>query len=517
MREAERQRKINEREARANLRIWEKTTSNSRMSSIRPIRSTFRKVEQETLKAEKTKGSVGVAHAASAALKGSEWRAKTEKENMTDFISKKREMFLVQMSLDTKREEIRKLEEKAQMKEEALRKSECMLEEDAIRFDAFLKDNDQKAHNAIKDAEKETKLKQDKVSEIKKLSQHISSIRSDTSKLEEQLQLCLQYKAFLDELTPKEWFVERANARLQRRKRRMEQARDDKVKEWEDKKAKIQAQWEGWLEEKKRDLEKKGLSTKDVQMPRPKFPPQPTFTDTEDDYRSDDEEEEMYFKDPRQLLDIFVALEESNLFLIQNSQETEQALEELRQDFRETKEQMQQKTDLLEKNIEQLKAQIREADLRAASLRARAQESGGEDAQQALLKALNEKVKAVYRKCAFDADTSPSTLAMLTDLEARLEELLEAIEQMPEEYVQSAERQKEKERREKVRVERVRDQKEQYERKLAKSMLRAMQAPKIRQGRPIMFRAKPKRVGKKKHKEVEVDEEKNDDDRFFEP
>lgn len=43
---------------------------------------------------------------------------------MAEFIAKKREMFLVQMSLDTKREEIRKLEEKARMKEEALRKSE---------------------------------------------------------------------------------------------------------------------------------------------------------------------------------------------------------------------------------------------------------------------------------------------------------------------------------------------------------------------------------------------------------
>lgn len=43
-------------------------------------------------------------------------RAGQEKENMADFIAKKREMFLVQMSLDTKREEIRKLEEKAQMK-----------------------------------------------------------------------------------------------------------------------------------------------------------------------------------------------------------------------------------------------------------------------------------------------------------------------------------------------------------------------------------------------------------------
>ncbi len=67
------------------------------------------------------------------------------------------------MALDTKREEIRKLEDKASMREDALKKSEQMLEEDAIRFDTFLKENDKKAHDAIKLAERETKLKQDKV------------------------------------------------------------------------------------------------------------------------------------------------------------------------------------------------------------------------------------------------------------------------------------------------------------------------------------------------------------------
>lgn len=48
------------------------------------------------------------------------------------------------------------------LQEEALAKSEQMLEEDAVRFDTFLKENDKKAHEAIKRAEKETKLKQDK-------------------------------------------------------------------------------------------------------------------------------------------------------------------------------------------------------------------------------------------------------------------------------------------------------------------------------------------------------------------
>jgi hypothetical protein len=43
-------------------------------------------------------------------------------------------VFLIQMSLDTKKQEIKKLEARAHMKEEALRRSEMMLEEDAMRF-----------------------------------------------------------------------------------------------------------------------------------------------------------------------------------------------------------------------------------------------------------------------------------------------------------------------------------------------------------------------------------------------
>ena len=38
-----------------------------------------------------------------------------------------------------------------------------MLEEDALRFDAFLKENDEKVQEAIKKAEVEAKAKQDKV------------------------------------------------------------------------------------------------------------------------------------------------------------------------------------------------------------------------------------------------------------------------------------------------------------------------------------------------------------------
>lgn len=53
-----------------------------------------------------------------------------------------------------------------------------------------------------------------------------------------------------------------------------------------------------------------------------------------------DQEMELYFQDPQQLLDIFSELEEQNLSLIQNSQETEEALEEMKHTMKMTKDRM---------------------------------------------------------------------------------------------------------------------------------------------------------------------------------
>merc|ERR1711948_60201 len=93
--------------------------------------------------------------------------ARREKENVSDFVAKKREMFLVQMSLDVKKAEILKLDEKAKQKEEALKKSQQMLDEDVTRFDQFLQNNDAKAHKAMKQAEDMSKKKQEALQKIK--------------------------------------------------------------------------------------------------------------------------------------------------------------------------------------------------------------------------------------------------------------------------------------------------------------------------------------------------------------
>ena len=53
----------------------------------------------------------------------------------------------------------------------------------------------------------------------------------------------------------------------------------------------------------------------------------------------------------------------------------------------------------------------------------------------------------MYEKCAFEPDSSLGTLMMLSNIEAKLEEYLSSIEKMPQEEVEKAEKEKEKERR----------------------------------------------------------------------
>jgi DNA anti-recombination protein RmuC len=101
------------------------------------------------------------------------------------------------------------------------------------------------------------------------------------------------------------------------------------------------------------------------------IPPAPKLEDEVVDLP--EEEPPMYFKEPQQLMDIFSALEEQNLFLIQNSQETERTLEELQHAFKETKSSMESRTGQLSDQISELQAQITAEEQRSAALKLKRQ------------------------------------------------------------------------------------------------------------------------------------------------
>ncbi len=68
------------------------------------------------------------------------------------------------------------------------------LSQDAIRFDAFLKENDKLAHEAVKSSEREARVKADKLAEIKKMKHAIAIVESEKSKLLETLEDFERYR-----------------------------------------------------------------------------------------------------------------------------------------------------------------------------------------------------------------------------------------------------------------------------------------------------------------------------------
>ncbi|KAJ3006676.1 UNVERIFIED_CONTAM: Coiled-coil domain-containing protein 38, partial [Siphonaria sp. JEL0065] len=368
------------------------------------------------------------------------------KENLHDFIAKKREMFLVQYALGVKRQEMRKLEEIAQAEEQKLLDDEKALEEDAAKFDAFLKENDKNSVEAIKKAELETKAKLEKIQEIKKLNVQIMTIRSDMSKNEDQLKDLQKYRQFLDKLTPKEFFEENSKAKKPK-------YLDNKRKPGtgsEDGSAGTRYSAHGKGGNQRRSSKRGGKSARiradgdglegegdEAEAAEEEF-------DFDDDYWNEDEEALLYFKAPQQLLDIFAELEENNLALIQNCQETEETLEELKQKIVETEARMEKETQSLTQQIEFLNTAIEREEEKASQLEERAKmfSTGlvGVESQEKLLEDLNHKVKEVYRRCIGDSDANLNTLQMLTNIENKLEQLFETIENMPRDKVEQAEK-----------------------------------------------------------------------------
>jgi hypothetical protein len=165
---------------------------------------------------------------------------------------------------------------------------------------------------------------------------------------------------------------------------------------------------------------------------------------TNDDDDEYEEELELLFTDPQQLLDLFLELEEQNLSLITNSQDTEETLEEMKLTINKTRAKMDKETEILKNQIKSLNDEIKKERDRETDLRIKASYfSYGQfnaEEQDGLLDELKEKVENVYRNCIGDNEANIDTLQMLTAVENKLEELFLKIEQMPAEKVEEAEK-----------------------------------------------------------------------------
>ncbi|XP_069592365.1 cilia- and flagella-associated protein 100 isoform X1 [Ranitomeya imitator] len=532
IRDQERQKKQMEKERNKQLKIHQKTTHNTRMTA--EMGRLRKEIEDEEMEEMGVAGDRALARHENPSWKLAVTRDRNiQRESLNDYIDKKREMFRLEYGLQVKRDEIQKLETMAAAEEQKLEKAEQFLEQDAIRFDEFLKENDRNSVEAMKQADKETKLKLEKTAEIKSQTAQMMNIKSDIAKSEEILREYLMYKEFLFRLSPKEWQEQVLKKKEQERKLHMPPL----SRETEKRGSVVHKVSTSPVTGKKSESRSSGPlvsrdSTRDTRHPsRSSLKTMASkkvssVTVQEDDNSSEmlvssdsEEEPELYFTDPQQLLDIFSEMEERNLSLIQNSQETEEALEEIKHTITMTEKKMEHETEQLKAQITNLQAAIVREEERAIDLEMKCRVFAfGQysfEEQEIMLTSLTKKVGEVYQACIKENRANLNALQMLTMMEQQVEELLDNIEAIPQERLEIAEKAKEKERRLRLRDEKIKQQKLHQEERLRRALERAQADPKKTTGRKLMTRSDPPAMKPKIEKDQDADKEKEEALLFF--
>lgn len=469
-----------------------------------------------------------------------------EKDNMAVYIQKKREMGLARMSLATKRQEIKKLDEEADRSEKRLKQQQDQLASTHEKFNNFLKHSNLEQDAAVKRADIETKAKQEKLLEIKKLSAQIAQLEADKKKNEEQMEQCLGFKKFLDDLTKPSWFVDTLTAL------RVEDERQNIVHDLENTYADDADTLEPEEQERRQEemlaqLEARVVSASRTIRNHVESLPLESVKAELDQYAPS--RVPMFFTEPNQILEQFINIEEGNLFLIQNCQELEEEIENIAQHYQQEQQEMQAISAQRKQQMEGVtnKIHIEQAKMRALVERlervlggdtpaAQANKDGekkekgpGEKkdpaaevrqlTQEELKVKIEEKIKAIFRTLNNLGDeTNMDSLGMLTYIETKLEEMRQLIKNpkngIEESFAAAVMKQRDKDRRRQARQVMLNKQAEEREERSRKALERS-QAPVIKRvGKPVMWRSRP--LDKKKKETVtKLETTGEEDDEFF--
>ncbi|KFV54904.1 Coiled-coil domain-containing protein 37, partial [Gavia stellata] len=442
-----------------------------------------------------------------------------EKETFRDYINDRREIFLLEYAMAVKRDEIQRMENVAKNEERKLEKAEYYLEKDAAMFDEFLKENHKNSVQALKIAEKETAAKTKKITEIQAITSQIENLQSDISRFKNTLQEYKMYRDFLYQLSPKEWQEEHGKKHTKEKDLKTASKAKEESPSPPTTTEQVCEHTDIWvlLEQIKIPVESHRVC-KSVPMyllqqssilkscaeslAQRIWVLRSSLEDAQSETCSDeDEEPELYFTDPQQLLSIFTEMEEENLSFIQNSQEIEESLDKVQHTFITTHESIismadescvlempsqntaflfwprEKKLAELKQQVVTLKSSIAKEEERVADLKLKVHLfSSGEyqaDDQDKMLTSLNKKVLEVYCQCTGENEANLQTVQMLMVIEKQLNDLLDNLERIPPAKIEQAEKAKKKERRIRLREEKLRHQKQQQEERLQRALERS--------------------------------------------
>ncbi|TFK04788.1 peptidyl-prolyl cis-trans isomerase FKBP3 [Platysternon megacephalum] len=495
----------------------------------------------------------------------------SDKQSLTDYMKEQKELFLLQYTVKVKKQTIKKLEKLAMQAEKEASSAESKLEDDTIAFEEFLKENDRSSANALKIAAQETKSKMEMAADVKSAINELFAIKSEIANAEFLLMESLYYEDFLMKLSPKEWQEEQRTKKL---KARIDKQREREITQREmitcaftphqekesARKEKISSsiprqprRGSIFLKqnriyaastdrrissfEKSAGHNRKASTLKNERRSSRKL----TEADLGEEVKTLSEWEsesdcaihedslkdldtdmvpEIYFTDPKQLLQIFTELEEQNLALIQNNQDLDETMDELEQMAKIIKAKLDEKVSVVVGHKEILKAACISEEEKGTDLALRAKMfSFGEfnpEIQDKMLHSLTKKVAEVYRVSVGEVDTSSiNSIQMLRRIENRIEELCELLESVPKENIEAIEKSKMKERRQRLREEKKKQEMKLQEERLQCSLKRATAAPKKKMGRKLVFRSQPPEIRQEEVCLKDINTKMQDDMLFF--
>ncbi|KAM7328075.1 hypothetical protein ACRRTK_012167 [Alexandromys fortis] len=452
--------KKKERLMSRNMKIHQKTTFSSRMKSRSHL-------SQLTFYAEGGGGSyedLGLDPTLILRLTEGADRKRTVHE----FINDQRDRFLLEYAVSTKRNTIQRFEKLIAMKENQLRKAEKKLQADAIAFEEFLRENDQRSVDALKMAAQETINKLQMTTELKKASMEVQAVKSEIAKTEFLLKEYMKYGFFLLKLSPKHWQAQQSQKRAQASKSnpilprilekfslsssKRDSADSDRLSLSDEHGTRKTSQGR----EQKKSAFGPGVKKSSMFFNRDESMGSEDSLEffLEDETLEFDLMPEIYFKEPEELLQVLTELEEQNLTLVQYSQDVDENLEDVNKRERFIQDKINNNIAFLLEHKKVLKTNCELEEEKAAELELRSRLfSFGEfnsDTQERLIDSLSKKINQVYRVCIGDAEVgSLNAVQKLVKVESRLVELSDLIESIPKENVEAIERIKQKERRQK--------------------------------------------------------------------
>lgn len=197
-REAEKQRKKEEKERAKNLKIWEKKTATSMMplkrvkeDDIKPLQS-----EENLFNYNSTQRGY-ISNAMHIAKSRVQYPRETRPQNINEFINQKKEMFLVEMAYNTIKEEITALEKKTTRKREAINESQRTLEKDNEKLVTFIDEDNKRTTDAKKEADRAMGDRKKMETKIKDVENKIQALNSEIDKNMGELTDLETHKRFL--------------------------------------------------------------------------------------------------------------------------------------------------------------------------------------------------------------------------------------------------------------------------------------------------------------------------------